>query len=294
MRLSCFALATVACCLRLESSAAFAPNTSRLSKISKVTLINIRIQERSSLMKMSETPQNDSSGRAQFDFSDALRPIVFGEELTIPFITGKSIEFENMKNDGIYSWMYPYMNLLGFKSGNTLVGAVAQEATAEFSAVEMEALRQKAAEEMANISDDERARRGEMSNVCYAASAVYAAVSGILLDDGLFTGHLIRFAIFLPLVTARGLQISANRGLWNLAQAGLWDVAGTIEPVEDPNLARAFLEKVNSVNNESTIYPLIAASIWSVLPQVTTSLLAWEGLILTFLYLVRDKIPRKV
>jgi len=243
---------------------------------------------------MSETPQNDSSGRAQFDFSDALRPIVFGEELTIPFITGKSIEFENMKNDGIYSWMYPYMNLLGFKSGNTLVGAVAQEATAEFSAVEMEALRQKAAEEMANISDDERARRGEMSNVCYAASAVYAAVSGILLDDGLFTGHLIRFAIFLPLVTARGLQISANRGLWNLAQAGLWDVAGTIEPVEDPNLARAFLEKVNSVNNESTIYPLIAASIWSVLPQVTTSLLAWEGLILTFLYLVRDKIPRKV
>lgn len=213
MRPSCVALATVVGCLHLESSAAFAPHTSRFSNISKVTPTNIRIQERSALITILGTTRKNSSDRTQFDFSDVLRPVIFGEELTIPFITGKSIEFENMKNDGMYSWMYPYLNLLGFKSGNTLVGAVASQPTTDFSMVEMDALRKKAAEEMMNISDDERARRGEMSSVCYAASAIYAVISGLLLDDGLFTGHLIRFAVFLPLVAARSLQVSANQGL---------------------------------------------------------------------------------
>mmetsp|Transcript_24844 Transcript_24844/g.36446 ORF Transcript_24844/g.36446 Transcript_24844/m.36446 type:complete len:119 (-) Transcript_24844:689-1045(-) len=118
-----------------------------------------------------------------------------------------------MVNDGMYSWMYPYMKLIGLKPGNTMVGLKVAEGSSDLSESEMEALRQKAAEEMTNISDLERESRRELGNTLYAVSAIYAAISAILLDDGTFSGHLARFAVVLPLTFARGLEMSANRGL---------------------------------------------------------------------------------
>ena len=74
----------------------------------------------------------------------------------------------------------------------------------------------------------------------------------------------------------------------------MWDVAGVIEPVPDPNLARTVMGKVNDINNDAPLYTLIVAMIWSVLPQDTALLLAWAGVFLSSLYLIRDKVPKDV
>jgi len=74
----------------------------------------------------------------------------------------------------------------------------------------------------------------------------------------------------------------------------LWDVAGVIEPVPDPDLARAFMGKVNDMNNEAPLYALTVAIFWSALPQDTALSLAWAGVFLSSLYLVRDKVPKEV
>ena len=111
------------------------------------------------------------------------------------------MQFENMENDRMYSWMYPYLNLLGFKTGNTLVGAIIQPSNASnLSTTEADDLRQKAAGKMANISDEERTRRREMGYICYIIAASYI-FSTVLLDDGSLLGHFIRFAVFLLLVS---------------------------------------------------------------------------------------------
>jgi hypothetical protein len=70
-------------------------------------------------------------------------------------------------------------------------------------------------------------------------------------------------------------------------------VAGFIEPIDDPNLARDFLEKVNQLNNDTGRDCLFVAGIWSALPQGLAGSLATVSLLLGSLYLLRDKIPTK-
>mmetsp|Transcript_30496 Transcript_30496/g.45415 ORF Transcript_30496/g.45415 Transcript_30496/m.45415 type:complete len:207 (-) Transcript_30496:684-1304(-) len=206
MRHLSLALAAI-CCLG-HHAAAFSPHGVRHS-----TRSNVMKYSQNSRVRMTETTSDSAPPtQKQFDFSDPLKPVVFGEELIIPF-TGKSINHGNMVNDGMYSWMYPYMKLIGLKPGNTMVGLKVAEGSSDLSESEMEALRQKAAEEMTNISDLERESRRELGNTLYAVSAIYAAISAILFDDGTFSGHLARFAVVLPLTFARGLEMSANRGL---------------------------------------------------------------------------------
>lgn len=76
-----------------------------------------------------------------------------------------------------------------------------------------------------------------------------------------------------------------------MAQRGLWDVTGQLEPVPDPTLARAILEKVNKLNTDSGTVPILLSFLWSAIPIETASTIGWVGLILASLYLAKDKIP---
>lgn len=71
-------------------------------------------------------------------------------------------------------------------------------------------------------------------------------------------------------------------------------MAGELEPVSDPTLARALIEKVNKLNNDSGTIPVIASLAWSILPQETASSIGFVGLVLAILYLVEDKVPKEV
>jgi hypothetical protein len=74
----------------------------------------------------------------------------------------------------------------------------------------------------------------------------------------------------------------------------LWDVTGSIEPIEDPNLASAFLTKVNSMNYDTARDCILVAGAWSALPTETTHAIALVGVMGTILYLSRDQIPKDV
>jgi hypothetical protein len=189
--------------------AAFSPHSSilPLSSPRNSRLINGR-QLLPVSMRMTKQSETD-----QFDFSDPLRPVVFGQKLVIPF-TDASFEVGNLTNQGSYSWLVPYITLFGYKQGNRLVGGIPVKAeSSTLTEAEITALREKAALEMTNIGDAERARRALLGNYMYVAAGLYAAISAILLDDGSLSGHLIRFAILPTLFLARGLQLSAQAGL---------------------------------------------------------------------------------
>lgn len=76
-----------------------------------------------------------------------------------------------------------------------------------------------------------------------------------------------------------------------MAQRGLWDVTGQLEPVPDPTLARALIEKINKLNNGIGTVPIILSVLWSAIPLESASSIGWVALILAGLYLAKDKIP---
>ena len=199
-------------------SNAFSPQ-SRFILTEERRVVNNRSSRRGIVSHQSNNNNNDDGSSSttlgpQFDFSDPLSPVVFGEKVAIPF-TKVSVEFgDGMVNDGLWSWLYPYLSLLSYKEGNTVVGGVATDKlTTNYSESDKDALRIKAKQDLVNISDAERERRRELSYSFYLASIVYAGLSSIILDDGSFGGHFLRFAVFMPLSLAYGLQLSANRGL---------------------------------------------------------------------------------
>lgn len=71
-------------------------------------------------------------------------------------------------------------------------------------------------------------------------------------------------------------------------------MAGSIEPVDDPELARAFLEKVNRMNRDTGRDVFIATALWSALPQDVAASIASVGIVVAGLYLIRDTIPGEV
>ena len=189
------------------SSSAFSPRTRTRSSLQQCRLLAAPDVK-------TDSEETETPSKPQFDFSDPLSPIVFGEQLLIPF-TKKSIEVQDgIVNEGPYSWLAPYLNLGGYRAGNTLIAGVGtKDVKSNYSEQEKEERRKKAAEEMINISDEERNRRSELSVKLYQAAIIYAALSSVLLDDGSFGGHLYRFAIVLPITAAYSLQLSAERGL---------------------------------------------------------------------------------
>lgn len=74
----------------------------------------------------------------------------------------------------------------------------------------------------------------------------------------------------------------------------MWDVAGEIEPVDDPNVATALLEKVNALNVRTSVDALVVSVIWSALPQSLTQQISLLGVASAVLYLLRGRIPDKV
>jgi hypothetical protein len=132
----------------------------------------------------------------------------------------------NFKNDGLFSWMKPFLDLFGYVEGNTVyngVGVSMDKSNSSNSdnsdiedipSLEVQIERRKEAEEnMMNIGMVERMRRGQAGEIAYKAVFGYGILSSIFLDDGSIGGSLARFAIILPLFFATGYTKSAETGL---------------------------------------------------------------------------------
>lgn len=121
------------------------------------------------------------------------------------------------ENNGLFSWMQPYLNLFGFVPGNTLVGAVPIKTDGRnnnnIDQSHAAALRQQAAQALQNIGPEERARRDQVGNAMLAVSAVYVTWATLLADDGGTSGHVLRALAALPLFFAAGFKLSAQQGL---------------------------------------------------------------------------------
>ncbi len=106
---------------------------------------------------------------------------------------------EQFKNDGLFSWMQPYLDLFGFVEGNTVYygPGVAVDPTKVPSKEEQERLRQEAMENMMNIGVDERERRREAGKIATMVAIGYALLSSIVLDDGTLEGHFVRLGVAL-------------------------------------------------------------------------------------------------
>jgi len=193
--------------------------------------------------------------------------------------------------------MQPVLPLIGFQEGKTtFYGPAVQVKESDYpSEEEQDARRIKAKEEMTNIGQDERDRRRYAGEIAYKVTIAYALLSSLFLDDGSFSGHLVRFAVVLPLFFAAGYTKSADSGLWNIAQGGFWDVDGTgIRKIEDEDLATAFMTKVNGMNIDTVKDAVIVSGIFAALPYDVTGKLAAVTLCLGSLYLLNGKIPKDV
>ena len=120
--------------------------------------------------------------------------------------------------------MQPYLNLIGFVPGNTLMGAVPIKADRNnnnnnnnknnnIDKSQAAALRQQAAQALQNIGPEERARRDQVGNAMLAVSAVYITWATLIADDGGTSGHVLRALAALPLFFAAGYKLSAQQGL---------------------------------------------------------------------------------
>lgn len=124
-------------------------------------------------------------------------------------------EKKSFANDGLFSWMQPYLDLFGFVEGNKVYygPGVAVDESQFPSKEEQQKLRQEAEENMMNIGMEERERRRQAGNIAYKIVFAYAILSSIFLDDGTISGNLARFAIAMPLFFATGYTKSADTGL---------------------------------------------------------------------------------
>ena len=181
------------------------------------------------LVRTFAAPQDDNvetTKKSKVDFSDPLRPTVNGETLLIPFSENEVDLGNGEMNNGPFSWIAPYMKLGGYEPGAKLVGGIATKIDPEaddypfkdeiYSKQVQEQRMQAATEEVVNISPEERQRRRDIAYACYIATAFYAFVSAnILINDSTpaLADHLWRLAIFTPLSTGYGFQLSADRGL---------------------------------------------------------------------------------
>lgn len=210
-------------------------------------------------------------------------------------VTLKAVNKEFV-NDGAFSFMEPFLSVLGFKEGRTTnYGPTIPVNESEFpSEEEQQQRREKAKSEMTNIGTDERERRTNVGDISYKVAAGYAVFSSLFLDDGTIHGSLSRFAIILPLFFAVGFKTSGEKGLWNVAQAGKWDIDGTgIRNIDDDDLAKAFLVKVNEMNVETGLEALLLAASFAALPSDFTGRVAGVTVVVASLYFLQGKIPKE-
>jgi len=201
---------------------------------------------------------------------------------------------ETFKNSGLFSWMQPYLKSFGFEEGKVLMNSIPLKKDTKLVSDEVVSERRRiASEKMMNIGPEEIQRREESGTAFLYASALYAFVSSVFIDQGDFLGHVVRFCIFPLFVTGYSFKLSAKYGLWNIAQAGLWDVDGNgLSKIEDPKLASAFLGKVNKFNIQVGIQSLILVLLFSIPPQENISNLMICFVLLATLYNLQGKIPQ--
>jgi hypothetical protein len=110
-----------------------------------------------------------------------------------------------------------YMDMFGISEGKVIkYGFLLSDPDADSpppTSGELATARQTSIDNMTNIGTEERQRRDEVGDIATRLTVAYAIVSSLFLDDGSFGGHLIRFAIVLPLFLARGYKLSAETGL---------------------------------------------------------------------------------
>jgi hypothetical protein len=121
----------------------------------------------------------------------------------------------DFRNDGAFAWMLPYMEVIGWKPGQTLYGAmpINTDDTVVVPPATAAARRDAAAEALQNIGSDERARRAQLGTAFGAVALVYATWATLGADGGGLTGHLLRFGVAVPLFLAVGFKVSAEEGL---------------------------------------------------------------------------------
>lgn len=150
-----------------------------------------------------------------------------------------------------------------------------------------------AAEQMVSMGEDERKRLDEVGNILLGVAATYAILASLFLDDGGLVGHLARFAVILPFSFGYGYKMSAKDGSSNRAQSGLWDVdENGLSKIEDPNLFRNFLEKVNAYDIETARFCALVSGAFALLPQSATSPAAAFAVLFAALYFRYGKLPK--
>ena len=178
-------------------------------------------------------------------------------------------------NDGPFSWLMDYLFL--HQPGKSMAFGIpiGTDKSRETSIEQIAQSKSELARNLMNIGMEERERRRQAGNIFVAVTAVYALWAALIADHGDFQGHVLRFMTFLPMFFALGYKESAKQGLCNIAQRGSWEVDGIIQAVDDPDLARALLEKVNELNFETILKVVVVSAAFAVLPQSASVPLAF-------------------
>ncbi len=200
-------------------------------------------------------------------------------DASVTSVKNPTDESETFVNRSPMAWLNPYLDSLGLKEGKTITyGVFAKDIDQTIVISEAEALRlrKEAAGKLENIGMEERNRRDQAATIMWAVTFLYAVWASLFADDGGVAGHVLRFLVILPSFLALGYKRSAETGVCNIAQAGLWDVDGAgLKKIEDPSIAQAILDKVNSMNFETATACFVGSAIFGLLPQSTTALLGF-------------------
>lgn len=166
------------------------------------------------------TSRTAAAGPVRDEDAETTTPTAAATAAAAASATETSSPDKEFKNDGPFAWMLPYMDVMGFRKGKKLYGAVPMDnnhnnrllGQQELSSLEAAERRRRAVAELQNIGDEERARRAGVGKVLAGLSVVYAAWSGAMVADG-DGGHVVRAALAVPLLLSVGYQKSARAGL---------------------------------------------------------------------------------
>lgn len=64
-----------------------------------------------------------------------------------------------------------------------------------------------------------------------------------------------------------------------------------LSKIEDPSLATAILDKVNSMNADTALRCFLAAGLFAILPHSSSVALVGSGVLFAILYAIQGKLP---
>jgi len=123
---------------------------------------------------------------------------------------------EIFENNGLFSWMQPFLEKNGFEEGKVLMNSIPVDnvdGTIVVSEEEAAERRRIAAEKMMNIGPEEIQRRDSTGTFFLYLASLYAFVSAVFLDQGDFFGHIVRLFVYPLFLTGYGFKQSARYGL---------------------------------------------------------------------------------